>query len=150
MTEFPNRPQKGNAMRGKMAENVATGGLLLICVSLIVPFLKPGDLEFVKVFKWVYGAGALLYTIARAVGARVGNEESIRLRRLRRMEFWAGVAFLIGAAFWFYSEVHLGPYAGMLALLRQTILFTLVGAVIQVIASWLIVARERKEKGDKE
>ncbi len=147
MAKLSNRPKEGKVMSGRSVENVATCGLLLICVSLIVPFFNPSDLEFVKVFKWVYGAGALIYTIARVIGARADNSESVRLRRLRRMEFWAGVAFLIGAAFWFYSEIHLDPYAGMLALLRQTILFTLVGAVIQMIASWLIVARERKEKG---
>ena len=52
---------------------------------------------------------------------------------------------MIGGAFWFYSENHLGPYAGMLALLRETILFTLVGAAIQVIASWMIVSKSKSE-----
>lgn len=149
MARISNGPREGNKNNGRLAENSATFGLLLICVSLIVPFFNPGNLEFIKVFKWVYVAGALIYVIARIAGIRARDGESLRLRRLRRMEFWAGVAFMIGAAFWFYSEVHLGPYAGMLALLRQTILFTLVGAVIQVIASWLIVAREQKEKGVK-
>lgn len=132
--------------RVRLAEGGATFGLLLICVSLVVPFFAPSSFSLMAVMKWVFAAGALLYTVARVVGANVPGE-SLRLRRLRRMEFWAGVAFMVAAAFWFYSELHLGPYAGMLALLRQTILFTLVGAAIQVIASWMIVSCRRKEKG---
>lgn len=127
----------------RKTEWCATFGLLLICVALVVPFFSPGDLNVAHVMKWIYAGGALIYTVARVVGAR--GKGSLRLRRLRRMEFWAGIAFIVAAAFWFYTEQHLGPYAGMLALLRQTILFTLVGAVIQVIASWLIVSRQRKE-----
>lgn len=136
----------GSEKRVRLAEGVATFGLLLICVSLVVPFFFHSSFSLMAVMKWVYAAGALLYTVARVVGANIPGE-SIRLRRLRRMEFWAGVAFMIAAAFWFYTELHLGPYAGMLALLRQTILFTLVGAAIQVIASWMIVSCKRKEKG---
>lgn len=146
MSSYSNPPAGGNEKKGKLVEGVATFGLLLICVSLVLPFFSPSDFTLVKVLKWVYSAGALIYVIARVIGAKAPGE-SVRLRRLLRMEFWAGVAFMVGAAFWFYSESHLGPYAGMLALLRQTILFTLVGAALQVIASWLIVSCQRKEKG---
>lgn len=146
MASYTNRPIQGDSRKGNLVEGVATFGLLLICVSLVIPFFSPSDFALVKVLKWVYSAGALIYVIARVIGARAPGE-SVRLRRLLRMEFWGGVAFMVGAAFWFYSESHLGPYAGMLALLRQTILFTLVGAAIQVIASWLIVSCQRKEKG---
>lgn len=65
------------------------------------------------------------------------------------MEFWAGVAFGIGAGFWFYREAHLGQYAGMLAVMKDTIMFTLAGAVIQVIASWMIFSLSKKEKEEK-
>ncbi len=146
MASYTNRPIQGDSRKGNLVEGVATFGLLLIFVSLVIPFFSPSDFALVKVLKWVYSAGALIYVIARVIGARAPGE-SVRLRRLLRMEFWGGVAFMVGAAFWFYSESHLGPYAGMLALLRQTILFTLVGAAIQVIASWLIVSCQRKEKG---
>lgn len=141
-----NTPGVGPERRQRIMEWVASSGLLLICVSLLVPFFNPSDISFISIFKWVYSAGALIYFIARVMNVKVEGE-SMRLRRLRRMEAWAGIAFIIGAAFWFYSEAHLGIYAGMLALLRQTILFTLVGAVIQIIASWMIVARQSKEKG---
>lgn len=139
-------PDDGLAKRRRYFEWGATFGLLLICVSLIVPFFNPDDISFISGFKWVYSAGALVYFAARVMTVNVKGE-SVRLRRLRRMEAWAGIAFIIGASFWFYSEAHLGNYAGMLAILRQTILFTLVGAVIQIIASWMIVAQQSKEKG---
>ncbi len=138
------RPIAAIDKRSRLAEGAATGGLLLICVSLVVPFFASSDFALASALKWVYAAGALIYTVARVVGAKVPGD-SLRMRRLRRMEFWGGVAFMVAAAFWFYSENHLGPYAGMLALLRQTILFTLVGAAIQVIASWMIVARSKSE-----
>ena len=89
--------------------------------------------------------------MARIVGVR-DPRDTLRVRRLRRMEFWGGVAFGMGAFFWFYQEAHLGPFAGMLALMRNTIMFTLVGALIQVIASWMIASRklaESKEQGGK-
>ncbi len=134
--------------RRKKVESTATVGLLLICVALISPFAGIGNLAVLSIFKWVYSAGALIYVVARVVDVN-DPSDSMRLRRLRRMEFWAGMAFVIAAAFWFYEEKHLGPYAGTLALMRNTILFTLVGAAIQVIASWLIVSRTKKEQGEK-
>lgn len=135
----------GKEKRLKTIEGTATFGLLLICVALAAPFTNPTDLEFLRNFKWLFGAGAFIFLVARTVGAsdRAG---SIRMVRLRRMEFWAGVAFAIATAMWFYSERHLGEYAGMLAVLKNTILFSLVGAVIQIIASALMTTQARKER----
>lgn len=133
--------------RRKMVESTATFGLLLVCVALVSPFAGLGNMNILSVFKWIYAAGALIYVVARVV---IVNDpsDSMRLRRLRRLEFWAGVAFMLAAAFWFYEEQHLGPYAGPLAVMRNTILFTLVGAAIQVIASWMIVSRTKKEQNE--
>lgn len=131
--------------RRKIVESTATFGLLLVCVALVSPFAGLGNMGILQIFKWVYAAGALIYVVARVVNVN-DAADSMRLRRLRRMEFWAGVAFMMAAAFWFYEEQHLGPYAGSLAIMRNTILFTLVGAAIQVIASWLIVSRTKKEQ----
>lgn len=103
------------------------------------------QIDFLKIFKWVFSAGALIYTVARVVNVNDPSDSS-RMRRLRRMEFWAGATFIVGAACWFYNEGHLGPYAGVLAVLRDTIMFTLAGALIQIIASWMIVSRAKKEQ----
>lgn len=130
--------------RRKQVEGTATFGLILIFVALASPFTNPGNLYLLSVFRWIYGAGALIYLIARAVDIS-DPEESTRLKRLRRMEFWAGISFGIATFFWFYSQYHIGPIAGMLAIMRNTIMFTLVGAVIQVIASWLIYSQSKKD-----
>lgn len=134
--------------RRKLVEATATFGLLLICAALVAPFTNPSDMDMLRIFKWIYSAGALIFIVARVVNVN-DPQDSMRLRRLRRMEFWAGVAFVMAAAFWFYSESHLGQYAGVLAVMRNTIMFTLVGALIQIISSWLITSRARKEQKGK-
>jgi len=136
----------GLARRRKLVENTSAFGLLLICAALVAPFCLDGNLELLKIYKWIYGAGALIFVMARVVNVN-GSGDSMRLRRLRRMEFWAGVAFVFGTAMWFYNESHLGEYAGILAVIRNTIMFTLAGALIQIIASWMIVSRTKKEQG---
>lgn len=134
--------------RRKYVEGTATFGLLLICVALAAPFADFSDIDSLAIFKWIYSAGALVYTVARVADAN-DPADSTRVRRLRRMEFWGGMAFIAGAAFWFYTEQRLPANAGPLAVLRNTVAFTLAGAFIQIIASWLIVAAVRKEGGGK-
>lgn len=146
-------------MRRKKAEGVATIGLLLVAVAMLCPFASflsaepsyniggsEDTFNWMSLYKWIYAAGALIYTLARLVGIN-DRSESLRLRRLRRLEFWAGMAFCVGAFFWFYNERKFSgmPYVGPLAVLRDTVLFSLVGALIQVIASWLIYFRQKKE-----
>lgn len=135
--------------RRKLVEGVATFGMLLIAVGLIAPFANLTSYDFLRPFKWIFSSGALLYLLSRVVGA-TDPSDSLRVRRLRRIQFWAGVAFGIAAFFWFYKEAHAGPYAGPLYVLNETILFSLVGALLQVISSWLIVARQKKESKQNE
>ncbi|MDE6836633.1 MAG: hypothetical protein K2J03_06725 [Muribaculaceae bacterium] len=71
--------------------------------------------------------------------------DSMRLKRLRRMEMWAGITFLVGAFFWFYNSARFPNVGFSLVVMRDTIMFTLAGAIIQVIASWMIAARMNKE-----
>lgn len=137
------KPRDMKLMR-KRAETCATAGMLIILVSLAVPIANLGETQWFAPWKWVYSAGALIYLAARIVGSS-GRDESMRMRRLRRMQSWGGVAFCIGAFFWFYSEARMGAQAGGLALLRQTILFSLVGALIEIISSWMLYSRSKKE-----
>lgn len=134
--------------RRKQVEAIATFGLILICVALVAPFTSPTSMEYLDVFRWIYGSGAVIYLIARMVDIS-DPKESLRLKRLRRMEFWAGISFGLATAFWFIGQHRLGPYAGALAILQNTIMFTLVGALIQIIASWLIYSRTKKELHDR-
>lgn len=137
----------------KAVEATATFGLILVAVGLAAPFTDLTNTEFLRIFKWIYGSGALIFTIARIVGA-TDPADSMRVRRLRRMEFWAGVALCIGLFFWFYNEHRYGDYlafgSGTTACLRETIYFTLVGAIIQVLSSVSIVRRQKKEATEQE
>lgn len=131
--------------RRKYVESGATLGLLLVLAAMIAPFLEGLAGHTLMWAKWVYAFGALLYTAARVVDVNAPGD-SLRLRRLRRLEFWAGMCFIVGAAFWFYKERYFsGQIAGPLAVMRQTVAFTMAGAVIQIIASWMIAFRMKKE-----
>ncbi len=125
--------------RRKYVETAATLGLLFVLVAMIAPFLEEWLGRSMMWVKWVYAAGALIYTCARVVNVNAPGD-SLRLRRLRRLEFWAGMCFIVGAAFWFYKlQYYSGFFAGPLAIMRQTVAFTMAGAVIQIVASWMIV-----------
>lgn len=136
--------------RRKQVEATATFGLILICVALVGPFTNPTSSEYLSVFRWIYGAGAIIYLIARVVDIS-DPMDSPRLKRLRRMEFWAGVSFGLATAFWFIGQHrhHDNPYAGALAILWNTIMFTLIGALIQIVASWLIYSQTKKDNRDR-
>lgn len=135
--------------RMKLTETIATVGLLLIAVGIMAPFFKMESEPYTRVFKWVFTAGALTYLGARVADVCLSRDESIRVRRLRRLEAWAGVAFCVGAFFWFYNADRFGETLWTLFLVRETVLFTLVGALIQIIASWMIVSVIKKENKKK-
>lgn len=129
----------------KLRRNVdvsASAGMFFVAVGLVTPMFDPLNQALMSAFKWVYLAGVVIYLIARCVDVS-DPEEPARLKRLRRLEFWAGIAFAIGSFFWFYTEIRT-PMAGPLAMLRNTVLFSLVGATIQLIASWMIYAVQKK------
>lgn len=132
----------------KAIEGAATFGLILVAVGLAAPFTDLTNSEYIKFFKWIYAPGAFIFTIARIVGS-TDPAESMRIRRLRRLEFWAGVAFCIGVFFWFYNEHRyadlLAMGAGAMVYLRETVYFTLAGALIQVIAVAALSRRLKKE-----
>ncbi|MCH5239718.1 MAG: hypothetical protein J1F38_05805 [Muribaculaceae bacterium] len=132
--------------RRKQVEATSTFGLILICVALVAPFTTVSSIEYLNVFRWIYGAGALIYLLARIVDVS-DPKESLRLKRLRRMELWAGISFGLATAFWFIGQhkYHNDPYIGILAVLWNTIMFTLVGALIQIVATWLIYSQTKKE-----
>ena len=145
-------PLSGIAKSRKAIERSATFGLILVAVGLLAPFTDMTNAAYFRFFKWIYGAGALIFTVARIVGSS-DPDESMRIRRLRRLEFWAGVALCMGTFFWFYNEDRysflLDNNVGMMTALRETIYFTLAGAVIQVFAVFSLSRRLKKEKGEE-
>lgn len=132
----------------KAIEGAAAFGLILVAVGLAAPFTDLLNSDYIRFFKWIYSPGALIYTIARIVGS-TDPSESMRMRRLRRLEFWAGVAFCIGVFFWFYNEHRyadlLAQGAGAMVYLRETVYFSLAGALIQVIAIAALARQQKKE-----
>lgn len=130
--------------RRRIVEGSATFGLLLVAAGLLSPFAALTSVGAVGFFKWIFAAGGVIYTVARAVNVNDPLDSS-RLRRLRRMEAWAGICFCVAAFFWFYNAGRL-PSGGSLFILRETIAFTLAGAMIQIIASWMIAVRDKKER----
>ncbi len=135
----------GLEARRKYVEIAAVVGLLLVLLAMMAPFFAGLVDQSMMWAKWVYAAGALVYTIARVVNVNAPGD-SLRLRRLRRLEFWAGMCFIVGGAFWFYKlDYYSGFFAGPLAVMRQTVAFTMAGAVIQIVASWMIASQMKKE-----
>lgn len=129
-------------------ESVATMGLLFVAVAVVGPLFTLQSTSWLLAFKWIYAAGALIYIAARLV-ASFGHDESLRVRRLRRMEVWAGLCFGCGAFFWFYNQARFfGAFS--LSVVHETIIFTLAGALVQIIASWMITSVKKKELKNKQ
>ncbi|MCM1006191.1 MAG: hypothetical protein NC402_07850 [Prevotella sp.] len=132
--------------RRKWAESAASVGMILIIVAMFLPLLNMLSTEHLPIFKWIFASGTVLYWGARCVD--ISSEgESLRIRRLRRIEFWAGACFGVAAFFWFFNEHKYGEdsLAGPLTILKDTILFALAGAVLQIVAAWMIYFRQKKE-----
>lgn len=132
--------------RRKYVELVASLGLVLVLLAMIAPFFGTHIGNPMMWGRWVYAAGALAYTVARVIDVNAPSD-SLRLRRLRRLEFWAGMCFIVGGAFWFYKLSYFsGMPVGTLAVMQQTVAFTMAGAVIQIVASWMIASQMKKEQ----
>lgn len=135
--------------RRKLSETLASIGMLLIAVGLVFPLFNLLDPDVISLFKWVFTVGSLTYLAARCIKTSA-PADSIKLRRLRHMEFWAGMCFVVASGLWFYNQYKHADtmYVGPLAILRDTILFALAGAVIQLIATWMIYFYEKKARRD--
>lgn len=132
--------------RRRLFESLATTGLLLLAIGLVAPFTSFDNQVLLWVFKCVFTLGALLYLAARIVGG-TDPGDSMRVRRLHRLEIWAGICFIVAAGFWFYNSVRFKGFFS-LAVMRDTVAFTLAGALIQIISSWMIAsARAKQDKG---
>lgn len=134
----------------KKTETLASGGLLLVMAALTATVLTPDKLGWLLAYKIVYALGALLYTAARFVNVNA-PDDTLRVRRIRRMEIWAGVAFLAGAFFWFYNTWNMpeGAFLTVTAM-RDTIMFTFAGAIIQIVASALLGVALKKQAAGKQ
>lgn len=128
-------------------EPLATFGLMLVAAGLVAPLVSLDNTVLTVAFKWVFAVGAVIFTAARVAGCFGQNSgnEGFRVRRLRRMEVWAGIAFCLGAFFWFYNTSKIDSDVLTFRMLNETILFTMVGALIQIVSSWMLSSALRKE-----
>lgn len=129
----------------KGAEVMANFGLILVMAAFVSPLLNFDSLVWNVVFKWVFAVGAVAYSGARIAGA-FGKDESFKVRRIRRLEIWAGIAFCVASFFWFYNTAKIESDVLTFRMFNETIIFTLVGAMIQIVASWMLAARLKKEQ----
>lgn len=132
--------------RRKIADFTGGAGMILIAVGLLIPLFNLFDNSMLPICKWVFTVGALIFTGSKCISV-LPSTASFRLKRIKRLEFWSGICFIIAAGFWFYNQSKFGnsPYVGALAIIRDTILFTLSGAVLELIAAWMLYFREKKE-----
>lgn len=105
-------------------------GLLCIGVATLIPLLNGGfDHPW---FRYLYAAGAVMVIIARLFSPYTGRH--LRMKRLHRMEAWSSLFFGVAVFFMFYDKTQN----------RDWLAFTMAGAVIQVVATMLMVRVARK------
>lgn len=111
------------------AQWLAVAGLIFVVVATAMPLLHVVGAWV----KWLYGAGAIAVTVGRAFN-QPPKEAPLRVRRLYRMEVWAGLMFCAGTFFMFYQGAGRMDYMA----------FTLAGGMIEVYASLMIPRAWRK------
>ncbi len=117
---------------GPLSTVGAPVALLLILLATLVPFFM-STVEWAQAsFRYVYTAGAVLLLAVRLFTPYRGSD--FKLKRWHRIESWSAVFFCAAAAFLFYPGAEL----------RDWLAFTLAAAVIQIITSFAIPARESK------
>lgn len=136
-------PESRKRLRRAM-EVLADFGLVLVAVGLVSPLIGFESPVWFAIFKWVFAIGAVAYTGAR-IAAAIGRDGSFRVRRLRRLEVWAGISLCVASFFWFYNTGRLHTNMLTFRMFQNTIVFTLVGAMIQIAASWMLHAAMKKD-----
>ena len=114
---------------GRMALAGMTIGMLLVVAGTLSPLMG----GHVSLYRWIYGIGALLLLVTRIFTPYTGN--SIRLKRLYRIESWAALFFCVATFFMFYQP----------GIMRDWLVFTLAGGAIQVYTSIMIPLVVKKE-----
>ncbi len=116
----------------KIISWATTIGMVLIAVGVLMPLLGYS----IEVYRWIFSAGALIALVGRLMNRYDG--ESLRVKRLYRIEVWSSIFFCVAAFFMFY------PYGAG----RDWFAFILAGGMILVYTSIMIprtIAKERKQ-----
>lgn len=110
--------------------------LLMLFVPAFLPLL---DIEGEWMI-YVYVAGAILAVLSRILqraGYRKDKTMPLRVRRLRHIEFWSAMCYLVSAYFRVSDPYHPGNW----------IAFLLAGAALQVYTSFMIPYQLKKAAG---
>jgi len=110
----------------------ANAGLIIVMAAVAMPLMHlwPGAV------RWVYTSGALLHLAGRMGIVPASRKLPLRLKRLRRIDLWAGIFFVAAAVFMFL------PQAGA----TDWIAFTLAGGALIVYTSLTFPRAEAKER----
>lgn len=137
------------ARRRRIADTLSAVGFVCLAIGLFLPVFDLFSVQRLSIFKWIFTAGALTFVAGKCI-PKLPKDTSIRLRRMYRLEFWAGICFCVGAFFWFFNEMKFSGVFGIgsLTIIHDTILYAMSGAVVEVIAVWMIYFREKKEAKD--
>lgn len=106
--------------------------LILIFVAALLPILR---IHWVGT-SYMYAVGAAGTIIARILDRYKGN--SVRVRRLHRMEIVSALCYGVSAFLLFWAETE-----------TDWLAFLTVGAVLQVYTSFMIPYAEKQEKQKK-
>lgn len=111
----------------------ANAGMLVIFVAALLPILRAGGADL---WRWLYAAGAAIVLVCRIFQPM--DAPTLRARRLKKMEYWSGVVWAVGAFFVFYPKA--GP--------TDWLAFFLAGGVLEAYASLAMpAALKGEEKG---
>lgn len=118
---------------GKLPSRIALWGMTLGMLLIVAGTLSPLMGGHVSLYRWIYGAGALLLLVIRIFTPYTGK--ALRLKRLYRIESWAALFFCVATFFMFYQP----------GIMRDWLVFTLAGGAIQIYTSIMIPLVVKKE-----
>ena len=119
--------KKSQGLYNFMNNVLAEIGLILVFIATGAPFFLADIRWAMEAYPYVYAAGALCCLVARCFVPYRGSD--LRLKRWYRIQLWSAIIFCAGAGFLFWPD-----QTG-----RDWIAFTLAGAVLQFIASVMII-----------
>ena len=112
---------------------VVNAGLLLIVAATALPLFMINN----PVYRYLLTAGAVAVFVGRMSMPKVKGG-SLRLRRLCRIELWAGIIFCAAACFVWWPGAR--P--------MDWLAFTLAGGMLQIYTSIMIPRQIRKDCGE--
>ncbi len=115
---------------------VGSTGLLLVMIGTAIPLLTAFYPSFAgELYKYIYAVGAGVTLLSRLFMRYKGD--NLRLRRLMRIEVWAGLFFVAAAVLmWLPYKYGVGR--------TDWIAFTLAGGVITIYTTIMIPRVSRK------